>query len=104
MGYMLLFPSLPVAARICWPVDSLMKHPSTPAMAHKICYKQSMVHHIYVIYNTVFVITYEWSTSIQKSFLASIQTDEQAMEPWIFAWMLLQELSSDNAPTTWIGV
>src|SRR4051812_46079387 len=30
MGYMLLLASLPVAARICAPVVSFMKHPSKP--------------------------------------------------------------------------
>ena len=32
---MLLFPSLPVAASICWPVLSLIKQPSTPTMDNK---------------------------------------------------------------------
>jgi len=73
MGYMLLFPSLHVAARICWPVDSLMKHPSTPAMAHNTSQKQGIQTRQT---KQSKVITYEWSTSIQKSFLASIQTDE----------------------------
>jgi hypothetical protein len=32
---MLLLPSLPVAARICASVVSLIKHPSTPVIAKK---------------------------------------------------------------------